>query len=711
MSYAELCATSNFTFLKGASHPEELVRRAGELGLRALAVCDCNTLAGVVRAHAAAKEIGLQFIVGTRIVLQDGGNFLVYPMTRKGYGQLTRLLTRGKRRAEKGSCILHYDDLADFSEECVIVGAPPDILDEEMTLFGEHMAKLSKRRAGDVYLGAAPYYDGRDGTRFEQLHHLASSLDIPLLAMGNVLMHDSARRALADVLSCIREKTTIDKLGRAALPNTERRLKSPFEIRRLFAGYEGAVATSVEIAERCRFSLDELRYEYPDEVSDGEDPLERLRRLTEEGLKERYPDGVPLPVRAVVEKEFRLIGELDYARYFLTVHDIVTFARSRGILCQGRGSAANSIICYALGVTAVGPDLISMVFERFVSEARNEPPDIDVDFEHERREEVIQHIYEKYGRHRAGICATVIHFRSRAAVREVGKAMGLSADVVSALASQIWGWSSEGVSEKRARETGLNLADVRLQQTLRLTQELIGFPRHLSQHVGGFVMTRGRLDEFCPIENAAMEDRTVIEWDKDDIDVLGMLKVDVLSLGMLTCIRKAFDLIAAHEGVRYTLASLPPEDPAVYDMLCEGDSVGVFQVESRAQMNFLPRMRPRAFYDLVIEVAIVRPGPIQGDMVHPYLKRRRGEEAVSFPSEALRDVLGKTLGVPLFQEQAMRVAVVVAGFDPSEADALRRSLGAFRGPGTVSKFKERFLEGAVSRGYDLSFAEALLCTA
>ncbi len=705
MSYAELCATSNFTFLTGASHPEELAARAKGLGLKALAVTDRNSLAGIVRAHAAAKEEGLKYIVGARIALEDGAEFLMFPEDRTAYGRLCRLLTTGKRRAEKGSCSLQLADLLEWAEGSVLVGLPPDVMEEEPKLFLLHIQTLKRKYPTSTYLAAYPRYDGRDQARFARLKDIADAQQTPMVAVGDALMHDSARRPLADVLSCIREKTTIDQLGRHAQPNAERRLKSPFEMRRLFAGHEDALARTLEIVERCTFSLDELRYEYPDEVSNGEEPFDRLTRLTEEGLREKYPDGAPLPVRATVEKEFRLIRELDYARYFLTVHDIVLFARERGILCQGRGSAANSIVCYALGITSIAPDLISMVFERFVSAARNEPPDIDVDFEHERREEVIQHIYEKYTRDRAGICATVCHFRSRAAIREVGKAMGLSADVVSALASQVWGWSSEGVSEDRARQAGLSTADPRLKQTLALTRELIGFPRHLSQHVGGFVITRGRLDEFCAIENAAMDDRTVIEWDKDDIDVLGMLKVDVLSLGMLTCIRKAFDLLSQHEGVNYALETLPAEDPTVYDMLCEGDSVGLFQVESRAQMNFLPRMRPRNFYDLVIEVAIVRPGPIQGDMVHPYLKRRRGEEKVTFPSDDLRDVLNKTLGVPLFQEQAMQVAVVVAGFDPSEADALRRSLGAFRGPGTVSKFKERFLTGSVERGYDLDFAE------
>ena len=440
-------------------------------------------------------------------------------------------------------------------------------------------------------------------------------------------------------------------------------------------------------------------------MAEGEDPQTRLERLTWEGLEDRYPDGAPERVRKMAAHELDLIKRLDYARYFLTVRDVVAFAESRGILCQGRGSAANSVVCYALRVTAIGPEIASMVFERFVSEARDEPPDIDVDFEHERREEVIQHIYEKYGRHRAGLCATVIHYRARRAIREVGKAMGLSADTVAAIASQIWGWSTEAILEERLREVGLDPADRRLRQTLDLVNEIIGFPRHLSQHVGGFIMTRGRLDELCPIENAAMEDRTVIEWDKDDIDALGILKVDVLSLGMLTCIRKAFELISMHHGVDYTLASLPPEDPAVYDMLCEADSLGVFQVESRAQMNFLPRMRPRNFYDLVIEVAIVRPGPIQGDMVHPYLRRRRGEEQVSFPSDALGEVLGKTLGVPLFQEQAMQIAIIGAGFSPVEADRLRRALATFRKSGTIHTFRERFIAGMLGNGYEQDFAE------
>ena len=700
MSYAELCTMSNFTFLTGASHAEELIARAKALGLSAIAIADRNTFAGIVRGHAAAKELGVRYIVGVRLGLRDAPDILAYPKTRTGYGHLCRLLTLGKRRTEKGKCDLSLEDVIQWGQDCLFI-----VMGGEGDDTATALCRLKEAFGEDVFAGLAPQYDGDDDARFTRRASLARQTETPLVALGDVIMHSGKRRMLADILSCIREKTTIDKLGRRALPNAERRLKSEFEIRRLFRDYPEAVQNAGRIAERCMFSLDELKYEYPDEITDGVPPNERLRALTEEGLRRRYPDGETPAVRALVEKELTLITELDYARYFLTVHDIVAFARSKNILCQGRGSAANSAVCYALGITEASPETISMVFERFISAARNEPPDIDVDFEHERREEVIQHIYEKYGRHRAGICSTVIHFRSRAAIREVGKAMGLSGDAVAALASQVWGTNSGGIADERAKAAGLDLADRRLQQTLALTKEIIGFPRHLSQHVGGFVITRGRLDELCPVENAAMADRTIIEWDKDDIDVIGMLKVDVLALGMLSCIRKAFDLLRTWKGMSYSLATLPPEDPAVYDMLCVADTIGVFQVESRAQMSFLPRMRPRCFYDLVIEVAIIRPGPIQGDMVHPYIKRRRKEEAIVYPSEALEPVLGKTLGVPLFQEQAMQIAIVAAGFTATEADQLRRALGSFRGPGSVETFRERFIAGCLRNGYDLTFAE------
>ncbi len=696
MSYAELNVTSNFTFLTGASHPEELVEHAGQLGLEAIAITDTNTFAGVVRAHAAALDAGVRFIVGVRLRLQDGQDLLAYPQDRAAYGRLCRLLTEGKRRTVKGACELSMKDVLAWCDGCYLIAlhvTPADL------------AALARRFKHHVFLGLCPEYDGKDDNRFADRAALSKKLDLPLIATGNVLLHKASRRPLADVLTCIRERCTIDNIGKRALLNAERRLKSPFEIHKLYKAYPEAVSNTLIIAKRCLFSLSELKYEYPEEIADGKPPLQRLKELTEDGLKDRYPDGTPLHVQSMVAREFRLIEKLDYARYFLTVHDVVKFARDQDILCQGRGSAANSIICYALGITSIGPDIITMVFERFVSEARNEPPDIDVDFEHERREEVIQHIYKKYGRERAGICATVIHFRSKAAIREVGRAMGLSDDAVTALSSQMWGWSEGAPKEERVKSAGLNLDDFRIRQTLSLIHEIIGFPRHLSQHVGGFVMTKGRLDELVPVENAAMEDRTVIEWDKDDIDVLGMLKVDVLSLGMLTCIRKAFDLIKEWKGTSYTLATIPQEDPRIYEQLSQGDTVGLFQVESRAQMSFLPRMRPQCFYDLVIEVAIIRPGPIQGDMVHPYLRRRRGEEEIVYPSKELEEVLKRTLGVPLFQEQAMQIAMVAAGFDPSEADALRRALGAFRRVGSVSDFKDRFITGCLERGYDEDFAE------
>ena len=734
--YAELCVTSNFTFLRGASHPEELVTRAAELGLHAIAITDRNTLAGVVRAHVALRELARaqaeavtirsqrqtdtssrqtetgaalavpdgslpRLIIGARLVLRDSAvEWLALPLCRSGYARLSRLLSLGKRRAPKGECHLdHADLLAGAGEMVLIALAGAGASDAQIR-------EMARSWPGNCYLGAAPRYDGRDPVRLARIAQRAQALALPMVALGDALMHTAPRRKLADVLTCLRLGTTIDQLGSRALPHTEARLKSGPEMARLFRDHPAAIRRTIEIATRCAFSLDELSYDYPDEITDGEPAQARLERLVTEGLWRRFPQGADPDTAAKVAKELRIIANLGFAAYFLTVHDIVEFARSRGILCQGRGSAANSVICYALGITEVPPDTISMVFERFMSEARGEPPDIDVDFEHERREEVIQHIYARYGRDRAGLTATVIHFRSRAAVREVGKVMGLSADVVSALASSSMGWRSGPPAPERLRELGLDASEPRLARTLALIAEIIGFPRHLSQHVGGFVITRGRLDELCPIENAAMEGRTVIEWDKDDINALGILKVDVLSLGMLTSIRKCFDLVAQHGGPRYTLENLPRECPQVYDMLCRADAIGVFQVESRAQMNFLPRMRPRVFYDLVIEVAIVRPGPIQGGMVHPYIRRRQGKEPVHLPSRELRGVLERTLGVPLFQEQAMQIAVVAAGFTPEEADRLRRSLSTFKRMGTISTFRDRFLAGMAARGYDAGFAEA-----
>jgi error-prone DNA polymerase len=702
MTYIELNVRTNFTFLAGASHPEEYVRRAADLGHPAIAITDCNSVAGLVRAHAEAKKLGQRILVGAELQLADGRCLVALPTDREAYGRLTRLITVGRRRAEKGSCELHMEDVEAHGQGTLFIYLPPEQPDAALA---EQLARIALRFPGNFYLAANHLYRGDDARRIETLAGIAEAARVPLVASNAVTMHAPERRALADVLTCIREKCTIDQAGLRVLKNAERHLKSAEEMRRLFCGHEAALARTVEIADRIAFNLDQLAYEYPDEVSNGRDPQEELDRLVSAHVRDRYPEGVPAGIQAELDRELAIIANLRYAPYFLTVHDIVRFARENDILCQGRGSAANSLVCFVLGITSVSPDRMDMVFERFVSAARNEPPDIDVDFEHERREEVIQYIYGKYGRERAGLAATVISYRARSAVREVAKAMGLSADMVSALASQVWGWSETGIDASRLREVGLDPADARLRLCLELVEELIGFPRHLSQHVGGFVITRGRLDEAVPVENAAMEERTVIEWDKDDLDEVGMLKVDVLGLGMLTCIRKGFDLLKDHYGVSHTLASLPEDDAAVYDMLCEADSLGVFQVESRAQMSFLPRMRPRNFYDLVIEVAIVRPGPIQGDMVHPYLRRRNGEEKPDYPSEELREVLGRTLGVPLFQEQAMRIAIVGAGFTPDEADGLRRAMATFRRSGTIQTFRQKFISGMVARGYELDFAE------
>ncbi|WP_354544922.1 error-prone DNA polymerase [Roseovarius sp. MBR-78] len=728
--FTELCAISNFTFLTGAAHPEEYIERAAALGLAGVAIADVNSVAGIVRAHARAREIARQvrerqawearegfygppaprpmvpdwantprLIPAARLVLRDGLTLTALPEDRQGWARLCRLLTLGRRRAAKGGCDLALKDVLEGAAGLHL------LLHPESAPGWQDQARQIKARVHDrLHLLLNPHYDGRDGPRFDRLARVAARLGLPTIAAACPLMHRASRRRMADVLSAIRLGVTVERLGRAALPNAERRLRSEAEMRRLFKGHEGAVDRAAALANQLTFSLDALRHDYPSEAEGGETPTARLRRLAEEGLGWRYPQGAPARVRAMMEHELTLIAKLRYEPYFLTVNEVVAFARSRGILCQGRGSAANSVVCYCLGVTSVSPEIGTMVFERFVSEARDEPPDIDVDFEHERREEVIQWIYARYGRHRAGLCATVIHYRAKRAIREVGRAMGLPEDLLAAISSQIWG-GGRRPDAARLAELGLDPRDRRLALTLDLVDEIIGFPRHLSQHVGGFVIAADRLDELVPIENAAMEERTVICWDKDDIDTLGILKVDVLALGMLTCIRKAFLLLAEYRGQAYTLATLPPEDARVYAMLGRADSLGVFQVESRAQMNFLPRMRPRTFYDLVIQVAIIRPGPIQGDMVHPYIRRRNGEEAVSFPSDALGRVLGKTLGVPLFQEQAMQIAIIGAGFSPEEADRLRRALATFKKHGHVGEFRARFLRGMAQNGYDMDFAE------
>ena len=703
-AYAELQVTSNFSFLRGASHPEEMAERASELGYRALALTDRNTLAGVVRAHEAARRAGLHFIPGARLDLDDGPSLLCLPTTRHGYGALARLITTGRRRAPKGKCMLTRDDVATAATQDghIFIAVPPVTPGLD---FASHLAWYRDHLGAPLYLAATHYHRGDDDHRLARLASLSESHGVPLVATGDIRQHDPARRRLHDVLTCIREHCTIDNAGWRLHANAERHLKPPAEVARLFRDHPSALANTVEIAERCRFSLGELRYEYPDEVSgDGRTPQETLETLTWAGAAERYPGGIPPKVRATIEHELALIGQLDYAPYFLTVEDIVRTARDMDILCQGRGSAANSAVCFCLGITSVDPDRIDLLFERFISAERDEVPDIDVDFEHERREEVIQYIYAKYGRDRAGLTATVISYRVKSALRDTGKAMGLSEDVIGRLLSVV-SWWSKPVGEDRAREEGFDPEDRRLALTMELARELYGFPRHLSQHTGGFVISRGPLCEIVPIENAAMEDRTVIEWNKDDLEALGLIKVDVLGLGMLSCIRRAFGLIEHHHDVMYTLENVPREDPAVYAMIQRADTVGVFQIESRAQMAMLPRLKPATFYDLVIEVAIVRPGPIQGDMVHPYLRRRQGREAVEYPSEELRQVLEKTLGVPLFQEQVMRIAIVAAGFTPAEADQLRRAMASFRNPGTIHSFQDKFITGMTDRGYERDFAE------
>jgi len=700
--YAELQVTSNYSFLRGASHIEELVAQARLLGLPAIGITDRNSLAGMARAHQRAQEAGIRLVTGCRLDLRDSPPVLVYPTDRGAYARLCRLLTLGKGRAGKGACDLGWQDLAAHGDGLIVILLP----DAPDAALAGNLARLRTDFPGRGYLALTVRRRPGDAVRLRELADMARLAHVPPVATGDVLYHVPQRRILQDVLTCIREGCTIEQAGFRRERTADRCLKSPDEMARLFARHPEAVARTLEIVERCKFSLADLRYQYPDEVEDPAlTPQQTLAKLVWSDLPRRYPEGLPEDVERQLRHELRLIAELDYAPYFLTVNSIVRFARSKGILCQGRGSAANSAVCYVLGITSIDPVRSGLLFERFVSAERKEPPDIDVDFEHERREEVIQWVFERYGRDRAAICATVIRYRARGAVREVGKVMGLTEDVTSALASQLWEWSEDGVTEERAAELNLNLQDRRLRLTLELARQLIGFPRHLSQHPGGFVLTRDRLDELVPIEPAAMQDRQVIEWDKDDIDILHWMKVDVLGLGMLGCMRRAFDLLAEHRGERLDLADVPTEDPATYAMIRKADTIGVFQIESRAQMAMLPRLKPRTFYDLVIEVAIIRPGPIQGDMVHPYLRRREGKEKPSYPTLELERVLGKTLGVPLFQEQAMQVAIVCAGFTPSEADQLRRSMATFKITGGIAHFKEKLITGMVERRYTRAFAE------
>ncbi|KKC24997.1 error-prone DNA polymerase [Sphingomonas sp. SRS2] len=703
--YVELQVTTHFSFLRGASSPEELFVTAARMELPALGIVDRNSVAGIVRAWDAEKTTGVRAIIGCRLDLTDGTALLVYPTDRAAYGRMCRLLSVGKGRAGKGACHLEWSDVAEWNEGLLAMLVPDraDAVTEAALartkrMFGDraHMALVVRRRP-------------KDAIRLRDLSALAAAAGVPTIATNDVLYHTPERRLLQDVVTCIREKCTIDTLGAARERFADRYLKTGEEMERLFRRYlkdTRPVARSVEFAASCTFSLDELKYQYPDEIQvPGRTPQQELERLTWEKAPERYPEGIEGKVRAQLEHELRLIAQLDYAPYFLTVHAIVAEARRREILCQGRGSAANSAVCYVLGITSIDPVRSELLFERFVSAERREPPDIDVDFEHERREEVIQWIYETYGRTRSALTAVVTRYRARGAVREVGKALGLSEDMTAGLSGAVWGYSREGVEAKHAEELNLDLSDRRLALTLELARTLINTPRHLSQHPGGFVLTRDRLDELVPIEPAAMDDRQVIEWDKDDIDALGFMKVDVLALGMLSCMRRAFAFLENDKGIKHDLATIPAEDPATYAMIRKADTLGVFQIESRAQMASIPLMASKTFYDLVIQVAIVRPGPIQGDMVHPYRRRRNGEEAVTYPTEELRRVLEKTLGVPLFQEQAMRVAIECAGFTASEADLLRRAMATFKLTGGVSHFRDKLISGMVGRGYDQEFAE------
>jgi error-prone DNA polymerase len=716
-AYAEIGITTNFSFLHGGSHPQEYVHQASELQLPAIGIADHNTLAGVVRAYGELANPDIKcrprLLIGSRLVFIDGTpDILVYPRDRTAYGRLCQLLTRGKRAADKGECRLTCDDLLDFADGQLLVLALPHRFETATAL--RTLKRLTNSRADGVWLAASCLYRGDDARRLARLQRIAITARVPLLATNEVLYHHPARRSLQDVLTCIREKTTLDKIGRRLEANAERHMKPATDMARLFRAIPEAIAETMRFADRITFSLDQLKYQYPDEpVPPGKTAQQHLEDLTWEGVDKYFPQGIDDKLRAVLRKELDLIAELKYAHYFLTVHDIVRWAREQNILCQGRGSAANSAVCYVLGITSVNPAEIDLLFERFISKERLEPPDIDVDFEHSRREEVMQYVYRRYGRHRAAIIATVIHYRPRSAIRDVGKALGLTEDLTASLADTVWGSWGDGLDDKQVRQAGFDPQNPTVARAVALATELIGFPRHLSQHVGGYVLTQDRLDTYVPIGNAAMEDRTFIEWDKDDVDAMRMMKVDVLALGMLTCIRKCFELIAQHKSEKWDLATIPREQPEVYDMLCEGESIGVFQVESRAQMNMLPRLRPREFYDLVIEVAIVRPGPIQGDMVHPYLKRRKlppGTIDYPYPrggdKNELRDVLHKTLGVPLFQEQAMRIAIVAAKFTSEEANGLRRAMATFRNLGTIGKFEEKMVGSMIARGYDPAFARS-----
>jgi error-prone DNA polymerase len=709
MSYTELHITTNFTFLRGGSHPEELVEQALALGYTEIAITDHNTLAGIVRAYTATKGKNIRVIPACRLNLIDGPSLLVYPTDKAAYARMSELLSEGNLRTEKGECDLYKADVYRYAEGLIFIMIPPEQLNESFELEPAYIAALEeyKQQLGAcLYIGATPAYLAGDGKKLARLSQLSKKYNVPLVATNNVHYHVPERRELQDVLTCIREKCSIYNAGFRLYQNAERYLKPAAEMQRLFAQYPEAIENTQVIAKACQFSLSELKYLYPEEItSEGRTPQEELVYLTWQGAHKKFGELIPNKIKTTIEFELDFIERKNYAAYFLTVYDFVCYARNQDILCQGRGSAANSTVCFCLGITSVDPAHFNLLFSRFMSDARDEPPDIDVDFEHERREEVMQYIYNKYGRNRAAIVATVTQQHYKGAVRDVAKVMGLSMDAVNSLAASGWEFTQEWYQGKTVTSSGFSAKDKHLLKVLDLTQQYIGFPRQLGQHTGGFIITRDKLSDLCPILNARMENRTNIEWNKDDIESLGFLKVDVLALGMLTCIHKGFDLVKVYYGPDLTLDNIPQESPEVYDMICHADTVGVFQIESRAQMSMLPRLKPRCFYDLVIEVAIVRPGPIQGDMVHPYLRRRNGQEKVEYPSDEIRSILQRTLGVPLFQEQAMEIAIVAADFTPAEADALRRSMATFKAKGQVSVFHEKMIAGMTAKGYTKEFAE------
>lgn len=700
--------TTNFSFLRGASHPEEFVEQAAKMGYSRIAITDRNTLAGIVRGHAMAKKFGMTIIPGCHLHLVDGPDLLAFPTDINAYATLSALLTQGNLRAEKGKCHLYKADVYRHSAGIKFIVLPPSSLNKSFDFnesFKRNLEEYRSRIGTHLYIAAWRSYRGDDAKHIHRIYQLSKEFQIPMVATNDVHYHHPVRRELQDVVTCVREKCTIHNAGFLLHPNAERYLKSKEEMIRLFRQYPEAIEQTQLISDACTFSLDELKYQYPREITtDGRTPQQELTLLTWQGARRLFGDRIPKKVKATIEYELTFIEQMSYAEYFLTVHDIVRYARENKILCQGRGSAANSTVCYCLGITSVDPSKFDLLFERFISSARNEPPDIDVDFEHERREEVMQYIFRKYGRDRAAVVATVTQMHHKGAIRDVGKAMGLSVDTITRLSGLIWDFSDEGFDRDRIISQGINPDDPTIRKVLELTARYIGFPRQLGQHTGGFVITQGKLSDLCPIMNARMEDRTNIEWNKDDIDTLRFLKIDVLALGMLTCIRKAFDLAKTHYGLDLTLANIPQDDPKVYEMVSHADTIGVFQIESRAQQSMLPRLKPKCFYDLVIEVAIVRPGPIQGDMVHPYLRRRNGEEPVVYPSEELKEILGRTLGVPLFQEQAMKIAIVAAGFTPAEADELRRSMATFKFKGMMSHFEKKLIEGMTRKGYTHEYA-------